>query len=37
MKRYIKENVIKLKKDITIEKDGYVTYNPTEEAILEEG
>ena len=37
MKRYIKNNTIKLRKDITIEKDGYVTYNPTEEMILEDG
>lgn len=37
MKKYIKNNIIKLRKDIIIEKDGYVTYNPTEEMVLEDG
>lgn len=37
MKKYVKNNIIKSRKDITIEKDGYVTYNPTEEMILEDG
>lgn len=37
MKKYVKNNIIKLRKDIIIEKDGYVTYNPTEEMVLEDG
>ena len=37
MKKYVKGNIVKLRKDITIEKDGYVTYNPSEEVLLENG
>lgn len=37
MKRYKKDNEIKFSKDITIRKNGMVTYNPTEEMLIEDG
>ena len=37
MKRYIKEGIIKTRKQIVIHKDGMSTYNPTKEMILADG
>lgn len=37
MKRYKKDKEIKFSKDITIRKNGMVTYNPTEDMLKEDG
>lgn len=37
MKRYIKDNKIRKPEQIVIIKDGFQTFNPTEEMLLEEG
>lgn len=37
MKRYIKDNKVRKPEQIVIIKDGFQTFNPTEEMLLEEG